>query len=64
MEDSVGARVVGWTGGGPLWSPGGWGMRPIHRRANDFWRPTAGDHKGPPNHASPRSPLRMMTGFS
>ncbi len=24
----------------------------------------AGDHKGPPNHASPRSPLRMMTGFS
>jgi hypothetical protein len=27
-------------------------MRPVHRRANVFSRPKAGDHEGPPNPTS------------
>jgi len=47
----------GWVGkGGPLWSPvgdGGSGSVPRVEMNGD-----TGDHKGPPSHSAPPSPLR------
>src|SRR5438132_10415634 len=39
------------------------GDGPFHRQATITRRSTAGDHKGPPFHSSPLSPLRMVMAF-
>src|SRR5579859_7142302 len=55
---SVGARVDDVAWGGPLWSP----ASPFHSlksRTRATLPSPAGDHKGPPCHPTPPSPLRL-----
>src|SRR5207247_1519316 len=64
LSTSVGARADDVGLGGPSWSPvGGAGPLLCHRQASVARRTTAGDHKGPPVHPSPPSPLRTLMGF-
>jgi hypothetical protein len=54
----------GWVGkGGPLWSPAGDGSAALFLSVNEMNgqdAPPTGDHKGPPSHFSPHSPLPMV----